>query len=310
MKNRFIHLASMTCGLMTGALAALGQGNMPPLRQNVDTDPNGPRNHRILLAHSKDGRTWTVDEKPLIEMASVPDLFAGPNGLILLFVDASGPLSGNLGALAQNASGAWERVDTNLRGADPDVVRLADNDFRAYTKIFDGSIQTFASRDGLQWTHSGAAFQDNRYPQVTDPDVFQTKDGWVMLLSLGPKLLRCTSPDGLRFTADKIMDLGGSVSGTVQVKGSWRTYFHTNPGPNTRGKMEIHSAFTSNGRSWIAEPGARVTAPRNGPASLGVFAPSPWQLPDGTWLMAVNSLIQPQSLPLSARLSLPDVAGR
>jgi hypothetical protein len=277
-----------------GAKLATPGKQPPPLGQNMPPGSDGPWNHRVLLAHSQNGFAWTVDEKSLVEQASVPDLFSGPDGQpILLFVDGSGNNRGTLGALTQNVTGAWNRATTNLRGVDPDVVRVAKNDFRAYTTSPNGSIQAFASKDGLQWNFLGTAFQDEHYPQATDPDVFQTKDGWVMLISLGPQLLVCNSPDGLKFTAGKTMDLGGSVSGTVAVEGGWRTYFHVNPSPSTGGKMEIHSAFTADGVSWRVESGTRVSAPHTGAASLGVADPSPLQLPDGTWLMAIKSFIQP-----------------
>jgi hypothetical protein len=287
--------ANGTVGRNGKQAAKLGNEPPPPV-QNLPRDPTGPWNQRVILAHSRDGLTWTVEGESVAEQASVPALFVGPDGrIILLFVDSSGRSRGNLGALVQNPSGAWERADTNLHGADPDVVRLTKNDFRAYTVNRDGSIQAFSSKDGLQWEPLGTAFQDDRHPDSTDPDVFQTNDGWVMLVSLGPKLLVCTSPDGLRFTAGKTLDFGGAVSGTVKVNGGWRTYFHVNPSPETGGKMEIRSAFTTNGRNWNIEAGVRVSPPRTGPASLGAASPSPLQSPAGTWLMAFTSFIQPPS---------------
>jgi DNA-binding beta-propeller fold protein YncE len=173
-------------------------------------------------------------------------------------------------------------------------VRLRENTYRAYTKERDGSIQVFSSANGLDWEWVGEAFRDERYRHATDSDVFQTPDGWVMLISLGPTLLRCTSRDGLKFTTDgTILELGGSVSDTVPVPGGWRTFFHVNADPRTGGKMVIRSAFTADGRSWRVEEGDRLRAPDDGPARLGVADPSPLQLPDGTWLMAVKSFIEP-----------------
>ena len=79
-----------------------------------------------------------------------------------------------------------------------------------------------------------------------------------MLVSLGPRLLRATSSDGLSFTAERIMDLGGSVSDTVKVAGGWRTYFHVNPGPQTGGRMVIRSAFTADGKTWTPSPNSEL----------------------------------------------------
>jgi hypothetical protein len=114
-----------------------------------------------------------------------------------------------------------------------------------------------------------------------------------MLVSLGPRLLRCTSQDGLKFVAGEVMDLGGSVSDTVAAPRGWRTYFHVNPNPRTGGKMVIRSAFTADGRTWRVEDGDRIRAPEFGPAHLGVADPAPLQLADGTWLMALKSFVAP-----------------
>ena len=255
----------------------------------------GPRNHRLLLASSPDGMRWTVAADVFAEHASVGELFEGPNGrLIALFVDASGDAPmGALGAKTQEPNGAWTRRSTNLRGADPDVVTLAGGGYRAYTKEPDGTILAFSSRDGLQWSPDGVGFRDTRYPNATDTDAFRTPDGWVMLISLGPRLLRSTSPDGLNFVADRVMDLGGSVSDTVATAGGWRTYFHVNAGPQTGGRMVIRSAFTTDGRSWTADPGDRVVAPDEGPARLGVADPAVVRRQDGSWVMLLKSFIEP-----------------
>ena len=257
---------------------------------------DGPGNHRVLLATSQDGLSWTIGSQVLAERASVPELVAGADGRpVVLFVDASGESRpGALGAMVQDATGSWVRKPTNLRGADPNVVRLRDHTYRAYSKKRDGSIQVFSSANGLDWEWVEEAFRDERYRHATDSDVFETPDGWVMLISLGPSLLRCTSSDGLRFTTDgTILELGGSVSDTVTVPGGWRTFFHINANPQTGGKMLIRSAFTADGHSWRVEEGDRVRVPDDGPARLGVADPAPLELPDGTWLMAVKSFIPP-----------------
>jgi hypothetical protein len=253
---------------------------------------NGPRNHRVLLATSKDGLAWILEPSSLVEKASVPELFEGPDGrAILLFVDGA---RGGLGALAERPDGTWERRETNLRGADPNVVPLEAGGWRAFVKASrDGRVEAWSSADGLSWEKIGEAFRDDRHPEATDPDVFRTPDGWVMLLSLGPRLLRCTSPDGLKFSSGETLDLGGSVSDTVPVEGGWRTYFHVNPDPRSGARMRIRSAFTADGRTWKAEEGDRVVAPDEGPARLGVADPAPLQRRDGGWIMAVKSFVSP-----------------
>jgi hypothetical protein len=269
------------------------QPGAPPVQPGFLSGSDGPWNHRVMLATSKDGMVWEVSSEVLAEQTSVPELFAGPDSRpILLFVDASDRMMlGGLGAMIQQPDSSWMRKATNLQGADPSVVQLKHNTYRAYTKERDGSIQVFSSADGLDWQPLGEAFRDERYPQATDPDVFETPSGWVMLVSIGPRLLRCTSPDGLKFITQGIIDMGGSVSDTIAVKGGWRTFFHVNASPQTGGKMVIRSAFTADGRSWRIEDGDRVRAPDEGPARLGVADPAPLQLPDGSWLMSLKSFI-------------------
>lgn len=255
---------------------------------------DGPWNHRVLLAASADGLNWAVRPETLAEKASVPELFLDPQGrATILFVDASGTREG-VGALQRN-DGVWRRVETNLREVDPNVVRLADGTYRAYVKAgLDGSMAAYSSSDGLNWAPLGEVFRDARYPNATDPDVFQTQDEWVMLISLGARLVRCASTDGLKFVTDgTVLEWGGSVSDTVKVPGGWRTFFHVNGNPQTGTRMKIRSAFTADGRNWRVEEGDRVIAPPSGPAALGVADPAPVQLPDGSWLMAIKSFIAP-----------------
>lgn len=278
-----------------GRMGALQPGDAPrptPPAPGLDA---GPRNHRLVLATSPDGLVWTVSNESFAERASVPALFEGPDGrLITIYVDASGEgQPGALGAKVERSDGAWERRDTNLRGADPDVVHLQDGSYRAYTKEPDGSMLASWSRDGLRWSPLGTAFRDDQYPNATDPDAFETPDGWVMLISLGPRLLRATSTDGLVFTASGVADLGGSVSSTVKVSGGWRTYFHVNASARTGGKMVIRSAVTTDGKAWRVEPGDRVVAPARGPAQFGVADPAPVRRADGSWVMLLKSFIEP-----------------
>ena len=286
----------MVLAAFLASFATSGADSIPqaPRPRGAMQPSDGPWNHRVLLATSQDGLAWKAEPAALAERASVPELFLGPDGKpIVLFVDASGESPrGALGALVRQTDGSWARRETNLRGADPNVVPLKDGTYRSYTKERDGAIVVWSSRDGLQWEWLGEAFRDERYPETTDADVFETRDGWVALISLGPRLLRCTSPDGLKFIAGEIMDLGGSVSDTVKVEGGWRTFFHVNANPRTGGKMLIRSAFTKDGKTWKVEPGDRVVATANGPASLGVADPAPVQLKNGTWLMAIKSFIE------------------
>ena len=261
----------------------------PPLSPGPPVSGSeGPWNHRVLLASSVDGLSWLITDELVIEHASVPELFLGPDGdPILLFVDASGKTEpGTMGAMARQTDGSWVRRRTTLLGADPNVVLLQGGSYRAYTKESDGNIMAFASSNGLDWRFLGEAFRDIRYPEATDPDVFETPSGWAMLVSLGPRLLRCTSADGIKFVAGEVIDLGGSVSDTVALPDGWRTFFHVNASPQSGGKMLIRSAFSRDGLKWrIAGRGSRQVT-RNWPCTTrsggsGSRIAQGWDLVDG-----------------------------
>jgi hypothetical protein len=291
---RALPLLALLPLLLPAQDAVRGPGRPPgPDRPPFNSD--GPWNHRILLASSSNGLEWKLSDTVLADHASVPELFAGPDGrAIILFVDAETRRGGGptLGALVETDGKKWEKRPTNLRGVDPNVVALTGGGYRAYVKAgFEGAIDVWRSTDGLQWQRTDQVFRDERYPLATDPDVFETRDGWVMLLSLGPQLLRCTSRDGLTFVAGEILDWGGSVSDTVAVDGGWRTFFHVNGKPEDGTKLHIRSAFTADGRTWKVEDGVRLAAPADGPARLGVGDPAPLRRADGTWLMAVKSMM-------------------
>lgn len=153
------------------AVGLLFVAAIPPAAQD------GPWNHRVLLARSPDGLNWELLAEPVIDRASVPELFLDPEGRpTLLFVDSSGPTEA-LGAMQQDASGGWVRKQTNLRGADPNVVALEDGTYRAYVKQgLDGTIAAYSSTDGLNWSPLGVVFRDARYPNATDSDVFRTAE--------------------------------------------------------------------------------------------------------------------------------------
>jgi hypothetical protein len=188
----------------------------------------------------------------------------------------------------ERGDGTWELRDTNLRGADPDVVRLRDGSYRAYTKEPDGSILSRVARR-IELGLLGTAFRDEAYPNATDPDVFETPPAGHAAVA------RSASPsrhleDGIGFTAAGVVKMEGDTA-TVKIDTGWRTYFHVNANPQTGGRMVIRSAITADGVTWRLEPGDRVLAPPDGPARYGVADPAPLRRANGTWIMLVKSFI-------------------
>lgn len=250
-----------------------------------NSNEDGPSRHRILSATSPDGLTWTAGEV-LVEPGSVPDAVVGPDGRVrVYFVDPPGITVG-----IETAPGRWGFESTNLRGADPNVLVLEDGTYRAYTKegVTRGRFVVADSDDGVTFGRPRTVFEDDRYANVTDSDVFPTPGGWVLYASLGPKLLLAESEDGLDFRAVRQIDLGGSVCDTVAVEGGWRMYFHRNPSGSER--MTIWSAFSADGREWKVE-GLRLRGRKGGLDALGVGDPAVIRSADGSWRMFYKSFI-------------------
>ena len=59
----------------------------PPAFRLPPRGNDGPWNHRVLLASSKDGLAWAVGNEIIAEHASVPELFLGPDGRPILLLD-------------------------------------------------------------------------------------------------------------------------------------------------------------------------------------------------------------------------------
>jgi len=84
-----------------------GRGGTAPAAVIGD---GGARNHRLMLATSRDGMNWQLSQTSFVEHASTPALFEGPDGrLIALFVESSDErLAPAVVARVETAGGAWE----------------------------------------------------------------------------------------------------------------------------------------------------------------------------------------------------------
>jgi len=264
----------------------------PPSRAGDRQTPlGGPQNHRILSATSSDGLKWSSTNQIIAEPGSVPDAVVGPDGRVRVYF--CNPRRRGITVGIEGPDGTWEFRQTNLHGADPNVLVLPSGRYRCFLKrgVRPSSIGVADSTNGVNFGEVRTAFSAPRYPNVTDSDAFQTEDGWVMYISLGPRLLLTKSSNGLTFHAVRVLDLGGSVSDTIAVNGGYRMYFHRNPGTAGFKRLSIWSAFSKDGREWTVEDGPRLTASADGPDRLGVGDPAVIRLPDGTYRMFYKSFI-------------------
>lgn len=211
-------------------------GQMPP--------PSGPFNDETWGAVSNDGLNYEILPGPFFKKASVPDVLelskdcpAGKAGTLLMyFVDFSnvtGPGTESISLATSKDGYSWsERKPIILEGkrnkgapVDPSVVELPNGRIRLYffgpeitsgdpaKQEGDHKIYSAISSDGINFKVEGVNFQA---PMITDPEVVQIGNEWLMFLSRERETLLAISNDGLNFTLDKNFSLQiGGVPGAV-----------------------------------------------------------------------------------------------
>lgn len=226
--------------LTSDDLPSFNQGQGPKQNPEDQNQTNPLINHQAYLAISQDGKTWP--EGNLIrKSASVPEAIQLQKNigqfkigtLLVYFVDAAkmkGPLTEQIGVISSSdlgqtfqEEGAIELQNKgNLVVVDPSLIQLDDGTLRLY--FFDFSVKSntgvpnqesshnvysAVSKDGLKFTlEQGVRFQDNN---LTDPEVIQFQNQWLMYYSTGQSSKLAISSDGLNFKSQAIK--GGDVGG-------------------------------------------------------------------------------------------------
>ncbi len=268
----------------------------PPKSPLPPTGGEGPYSHQIYSASSRDGLTWTHDNRLLLDHASVPAAIVTPEGKIrLYYVDASGAREGrseNVNCAESSDGGATFRVlnctianRAGDKAVDPSIVRLPDGRYRLYYYAVTGkmdatsahAIYSAISTDGVRFTQEKKVFE---HPGAVDPDVFWTGKDWLMYvftLKEGRTII-ARSSDGLSF--EYVAPLNPRNWGTTApVKlddGRFRLYAFKQPEMNSVG-----SFISTDALNWTQESGTRLTA-RSGESITDPFVV---RLPDGTWKM-------------------------
>lgn len=236
---------------------AYPQPQMKPPRPGMapsGIQPSGPFNDETWGAVSDNGLTFEILTGPFFKKASVPDVLGlskdGPCGkgstLLLYFVDFSnvtGPGTETISLAASNDGINWSEKQliiiegkTNKGAAvDPSVVELPDGRIRLYffgsdvtsgdpaKQEGDHKIYSAISSDGINFKVEGVNFQT---PSITDPEVVQVGDEWLMFLSRGRETLLARSNDGLNFTLDQnfSLQIGGVPGAVVLPDGKVRVF--------------------------------------------------------------------------------------
>ena len=263
--------------LVSDLKPAKGRGTAPP-----GATGNGPWATGIRFATSTDGLTFKPTGESLTDQAGVPALLVDPDKRLRCYYMDFG--NGDAIAVAiQTAPHKWVYKRVTIKGAptkppathpaDPAVVLLPDKRYRLYymqdTGQFNLAIYSAISTDGITFTREpGVRFQPAD-KQVFDPTVLKTAGGW--LLWTGPDgAYSATSTDGLAFKAAGAFSVGGAGFMTwaaAAVPGGGYRVFGNGVGGGGGGSSS--SALSTDGKSWVLDPGSRLT---EGAADVGVVA--------------------------------------
>jgi hypothetical protein len=220
------------------------------------TDPSGPYYHQVVAARTSDGLE-VRDARQVLDHASVPDGVRMPDGSVrVYYVNGA---EGQIWVALLGEAGAAPLGPIRLDGVegpagivDPDATLLPDGRVRlAYLSGF-GSPGTSGERamcladseDGVSFRLVGPALAVAEMD--TDPSLAPLAGGaWLMAVSRGQQTLLARSADGLRFTLEATLTIGGVPELAVLSDGRLRLYVCA------RG-IESHVSADA-GRTWRAE---------------------------------------------------------
>jgi hypothetical protein len=257
----------------------------------------GPREHRVHRATSTDGLTWTFDDDPIVEQASVPDLVVAPNGdLLLVFVDASDPPESAAIMRSTDGGETFERVDFSIEGLpedtrvlDPNLVVLPDGRLRLYyfgiaanVSITSGgqhTVYSAISDDGVHFVQEGIAYEAEA---LVDPDVFEVADQWVMYVFGSKGTEVATSTDGTTFGAAGLLSIQQvGTTGPITLADGRLLLYGFEQTPN--GALVLYDS-TDDGITWEKVDAFTLELPPDTTAT----DPQVVRLDDGTWQMVLK----------------------
>jgi len=293
------------------AFVALTSDFIPPSDAASQPWPgdHGPWNLRLLSATSSDGLTFARSSHVVINQGDVPDLTMDDNGWLYLYYTGwtvGSEMNKTVVAISADQGSTWiykKLVFSGFTGmadpVDPDIQILSDGTFRLYltSDPNDGNGQrTYYAEgtDGIHFTCQGVAFAQAGKP-VMDPSTLRIDETWHYFAGGATdggegSNWYATSSDGKTFTKANICPtfeangLHFLVSNLIRVPDGYRFYGFSCVDPNTA--SVIGSFFSTNGESWIADDGVRLTVdPSTGNETWSVKDPAVVRLSDGTYLM-------------------------
>lgn len=201
------------------------------------TDPSGPYYHQVVIARTADGIALTGAHQ-VLDHASVPDGVRLADGTVLVYYVNGAAGSVWVARLDGDSLTALRAISVNGITApagvvDPDAVLQSDGRVRlAYFGGFASPASAGAraicladSGDGMNFTVKSTALSYAEGELLTDPSEIQLGDGtWLMAISRGQQSVIARSTDGLTFTREATLSLGGVPELAVAPDGSVRLY--------------------------------------------------------------------------------------
>lgn len=267
-----------------------GEGTPPP---GGSQPQDGPWNHRVMGATSKDGLTWEKDNKILADQASVPDVILDKEGNIrVYYVDWYNGGGISVALSHDGINWIYKKVGIPMGWVDPAVVLLPDGRYRLYATYISSNpnhvILSAISNYGINFVPEEGVRYQGTNEVVTDPDVIKMGDVWRMFVSEGPSTISTISSDGLSFTREQVLPINGSVTCTIATENGYRIYFHSGEIPY----LSIFCAFSADGKTWGSAVQVLTGGPPGSLDQKGVGDPSVVRMPDGTYMMFYKTWIK------------------
>ncbi|MBN8456683.1 MAG: exo-alpha-sialidase [Verrucomicrobia bacterium] len=285
--------------LLVTSMRQANGGALPNNRPGGQANPpnRGLASHRVLSASSADGLSWTRDPGVRIESASVPCAVNDGDRRILIYYVKPPDQPGRLESVACSVStdgirfqpAVEFRIDglSKRKAVDPSIIRNDAGRFLLYYLASDHQgdparapnphpIHLATSDDGLRFKEAGPVFS---HDGLVDPDVFRTKDNWLMYVFAGKRTIVAESGDGRRFSY--LRDLGlenwGTTAPVTLPGGKLRLYAFEQRVPQAN---SVRSFTSSDGLTWNPEDGIRLKA------DTGEQITDPYVIPwKGGWKM-------------------------
>ncbi len=286
------------------------------LNQGFEGLENSPINHSVHVTFSDNPEDFSIVDEAIFDSASVPDVVklhtdsvaGNKNDLILYFpsfTEFRGAGDERLAFSKSTDNGkTWSEIDyielegkTNVGApVDPSAVQLDDGRIRIY---YFGSEMTKSDPAKQEGEHKFySAISDDgkkfvveegvRFSQegVTDPEVIQTANNWIMYISNGQQTLIAQAEDGLNFELTEYTWDGGGVPGAYVDANDNVHLYGCNQGINTQvSKDGLHFNEDEAYAKAMDDKGESV-----------LCDPSPVLLDDGTVLMIYKKQPMPEKI--------------